>query len=124
MCSRSLRGPCPVSVTSVCPRLDIFRCDLARRKAENQSRFEFPSKIWRTSSTNSSRWQPCTRTCHEEESDQAGSASSRVPWKRRQRICPGYRKPKFADAIRGFRAGKKTLPEITIRPSKQNSLEV
>ena len=48
-CSGSLRVPCRVSVTSMCPRLDIFRCDLARRKAESQSRFEFPSEIWRTS---------------------------------------------------------------------------
>ena len=63
---------------------------LRSRPAKGREAIEVrvPSKIWRTSSTNSSRWQPCTRTCHEEESDQAGSASSRVPWKRRQRICP------------------------------------
>ena len=67
---------------------DICRCDLARRKAESQSRFEFRSEISRTTSTNISRRQPYTKTCREEESDQAGNASSRVPWKQRQRICP------------------------------------
>jgi hypothetical protein len=33
----------------------------------------------------------------------------------------GVTEAKIADAIRGFRAGKKTLPEITIGPPKKTA---